>query len=173
VLNKFLDINFFFANKIIMTRNVILVSEKQNIIRDHAANSIQQLAEIYGYDISVISKIIKKKEKYLAMPQDCQNTRCYLKNCPELDNELVDWIIYYNNCGFTMPGTGIQYKAQLLFEEYINNKKAVAAGLKFSDGWLANFKKRKLLRRVKICGETALFARTVMKIISACVWTIF
>lgn len=69
---------------------------------------------------------------------------------PEMENQLYKWFVDQRSKNCTINGPILKAKAKEIFGRlYPNNE----TGFSASDGWFSNFKRRKGIRIIKVCGE--------------------
>lgn len=97
---------------------------------------------------STICEIIKEKEKWFAIDDQCdQKTRIKKGEFPQIEDFMVIWISQMNCKGVIITGEEIRIKALEV------SQKLEIANFNASDGWLEKFKKRNGIKKVKLFGE--------------------
>jgi hypothetical protein len=100
---------------------------------------------------SVISEILKNKQRYLVDDLDHGNAkRSRIARHPQLDVALANWVLQSQHRNFPINGPLIQTKAKQLA-----SKMEIPDGeLSFSKGWLEKFLERYSFRHFKVHGES-------------------
>lgn len=130
------------------------LSQKAEILRKlDSGISGKRLAQDYKVSEGTITYIKKKREEILnAIANSCDEAktkRLRKAENPELEDALYKWFLDQRACHAPIDGNILRAKAKAIF----NQANPGDNTFKASDGWFRNFKKRKGIRFLTICGE--------------------
>ncbi|KAK3586999.1 hypothetical protein CHS0354_026719 [Potamilus streckersoni] len=125
------------------TRSRIPFEQKQEIAKfreEHPRLTQGEIANIFGIDRTTVTKLLKRKEKYLDICQpeheDEKRRRIENADCTELEDILYHWYSQGKSCDVNFTDAALQHKAIGLAQE-LNLK-----DFRATDHWLHEFKKR-------------------------------
>lgn len=133
--------------------NAISIEVKKQIIEEVGKNlkKKKEIANEFGIPSSTLSTILKNKAAILQKFDDGLGKRKKLKDSEFSDMErcLMMWITQCRSQNVPLDGPIIKEKAEYFAKElgHLN--------FKGSNGWFENFKKRKNITFLKMCGESA------------------
>ncbi|KAA1469746.1 hypothetical protein DENSPDRAFT_641230 [Dentipellis sp. KUC8613] len=105
----------------------------------------EDIAARYGVERSTISKILKQKTKWMNVPEgeELRVAKHRPSKFPEIESELVDWLLECHEKGTNLTDSTIRTKAKLVSKALqIPDDK-----FKASSGWVENFKHRHGIKR--------------------------
>lgn len=130
-----------------------LIQKAEILRKSDSGVSGKRLAEDYHVAQSTISYIKKQRvEIFNAVASSSDgntNKTLHKASYPELEDKLHKWFSEQRARNVPLDGNMIKAKATKIFNEMHPNDNSFKA----SDGWLRNFKRRKGIHVLSICGE--------------------
>ncbi|CAG8804222.1 1741_t:CDS:2, partial [Gigaspora rosea] len=105
-------------------------------------------------DRTTVSKILKKKDQYLHIEENAATLNRYKNRGPKyplIEKAMNIWVSQVSAAGLVLTDELVKTKGR----EFGRLLGISEDELKFSNGWITNYKKRNSLRRYKLHGEAA------------------
>lgn len=134
---------------------LLTIKDKADILKKLSAGfSINSLAKSFSVHRSTITRVKRNEhtiKKFVAHSESGPGKRKTLKSSefPKMERALFKWFATQRANNLPITSDMLKEKAKL-FHAKIQEK---SGGFHASNGWVANFKKRHGIRRLKICGE--------------------
>lgn len=143
-----------FLSCVIMPKSTLNLTQKSEILRklDEGVSG-KRLAQDYNIAESTITYIKKQRTEILSTVANChtETHKKSLRNAenPEMEDALYKWFLDQRARNSVVDGPILKAKAIDIFAKL----KPDDNSFKASNGWLRNFKRRKGIRFITICGE--------------------
>lgn len=127
----------------------LLNLDRKRICERHEANpklKQDELATLFGVERSTVSKVLKEKERWLAIEEDSQDAKIVKHRqakFPEVEKQLMVWVQQAQEAGQALTDAVIK-------EQALNIARAIggsAERFKASGGWVEKFRVRSGLRK--------------------------